>query len=279
MFNLLRMDLYRIKRCKFVYICLAFLLVTIFLCYGLLFLVGTPEGQELAPKIGMGALVETQAVFTDEENPSEQPESLLDGMDVIDMLRDSFMDGGAYGVVFGIAVALFVCGDFQNGFVKNILSFQRRRWKYIVSKILTMGILNVFYIVICFAVGLLLNVLFHHMVPFSPWKNILFYLLWAWFVTTAFAAFIILVCVFTRSAAASVSTAVLVGSGLILLPLYSLTNLLGAGGWFEYTLYYNISYGPSCYQTTADLKALVIGIVFLLIYGIASVTVLIKQDI
>ena len=59
MLNLLRMDLYRLMRSKAFYICLGFLLTTVFLCYGMLFLVGTPKGQETAPKIGMGALVET----------------------------------------------------------------------------------------------------------------------------------------------------------------------------------------------------------------------------
>lgn len=267
MFNLLRMDLYRMIRSKALYICLAFLLVTILLCYGLVFLTGTPEGRELAPRIGMGALVEGE-----ERN-------ILEGVDSIEMIRQSFMDGGSYSLVLGIVAALFVCVDFQSGFVKNIMALHRKRWKYIGSKLITMGIVNFFYLGICFSFGLVMNLLFHRMTPYSPVGDLLFYLIWAWFVTTAFAALVIVICILTRSIAAGIAAAILLGSGMAVIPVAALMNLFGLGGWLNYTLYYNISYGPSSYQSAADLKALVIGVVFLLLYGTVSMTALSKQDI
>lgn len=271
MFNLLRMDLYRLKRSKSFYICLAFLLVTIFMCYGIVFLAGTPEGRELAPKIGMSALTEPE--------DDEAWTTLLEGMDFVGMLRDSCMDGGAYHLTFGIMAAIFICADFQSGFIKNIMSQHRKRWKYVASKLLTMGIADFIYLIICFGFGALMNLLFHNMVPFGAWQDALFYLAWIWLITTAFAALIIMLCVFSRSTAVGVTMAILLGSGLILLPLVSITRLFHADGWFDYTIYYNISYGPSCYSVPADLKVFAVGAVFLILYTIASVIISAKQDV
>ena len=79
----------------------------------------------------------------------------------------------------------------------------------------------------------------------SGWQDILFYYAWAWFVTTAFAALILLVCVLTRSSAAGILATILLGCGLILQFVAYLTSLFGFQKWLEYTLYWNLTYGPS----------------------------------
>lgn len=270
MFNLLRMDLYRLKRSRSFYICLAFLLVTIFLCYGIIFMVGTPEGQQLAPKIGMSALV-----YEDDENG----ESVLEGVDFVNMIRQSCMDGGAYGITFGIMAAIFICKDFQSGFIKNIMSQHRKRWKYVISKLLVMGIADFSYLIICFGFGALMNLMFHNLVPFGRWQDVLFYLSWIWLATMAFAALIIMLCVFARNMAVGVTMAVMLGSGLIILPLAGITSWFNADGWFDYTIYYNIAYGPSSYSIPADLKVFAIGAVFLTVYSITSVVISAKRDV
>ena len=48
MLNLLRMDLYRMLRSKSVYICLAILLMMVMVSLGMVSLVATPQGQEMA---------------------------------------------------------------------------------------------------------------------------------------------------------------------------------------------------------------------------------------
>ncbi|MCM1039060.1 MAG: ABC transporter permease [Ruminococcus sp.] len=267
MFNLLRMDLYRLKRSKALYGCLAFLLVTIFLCYAMLFLVGTPKGQELAPKIGMSQLVDTDG-----------EEDILEGVDFVQMIRNSCMDGGAYNLTFGLLVAIFVCMDFQSGFIKNIMSLHRKRWKYVAGKLMVIGIADVIYLLLCFGFGALMNVLFSYMVPFGRWQDVLFYLLWLWLVTMAFAALILMICVFSRNMAVGVTAAILLGSGLVQVPLASITRWFRADGWFAATLYYNITYGPSSYGGLADLKVFMIGGAFFIIYSIISVIILTKQD-
>ena len=270
MFNLLRMDLYRIKRSQSVYICLAILLALSALSCWLVWLMETPDGRQEAVKLGMFQLEELAQL--------EAEGSALEGMDLLEMFRDVGMDGGLYCTILGIVVTLFVCMDFQSGFMKNIMASHKNRWTYVVSKLLTAGIVNLFYLLISFGFCLLMNLLFH-MVPFTSWNNILFYLVWAWLLSTAFTSLIIAICIFTRNTALGVLSTILFGSGVIVSFLSYLTNLFHLGQWVNYTLYFNMTYGPSAYSGTGDLKIFVIGFAFMALYTIAASIGLTKQDI
>ncbi len=270
MFNLLRMDLYRMIRSRAVYICLGIMLGLSILCCFMVWMFETPEGQNMALRLGMveiSELAEMEAVG-----------SVLEEMDFLEMFRDMGMDGGSHCTMLGIVVALFVCMDFNSGYIKNIMSSHRNRWGYVVSKVLAVGILNFGLIVISLLFTLLANLVLH-MVPFVSPAQILFYLAWAWLVSTAFAALIILICVLTRSTAMGVLGAVFIGSGMVTVAASAFTDLFHMGRWVEYTLYFNLSYGPSAYSGAGDLKVFVVGLVFLVLYSLAAAVVLKKQDI
>lgn len=213
MFNLLRMDLYRMKRSKSVYVCFFTMLAVIFLCYLLVYLLGTPEGRKVADRIGMLTVYDSEGhVVSDPEMKMvmmEEGEDLLEDANLLEMFRDSDMRGGLHNILFGIAVALFVCGDYKGGSMKNIMALHRNRWPYIGSKLIAVGILDFLYLVLGFGFNCLMNLLFGNMLPFGSWGDILFYLAWIWPVTMAFAALIIALCVFTRSITIGVLGAVL----------------------------------------------------------------------
>lgn len=268
MINLLRMDLYRMKRSRALYVCLAVLAATVFLCYGMLYLVGTPDGQKVALKIGMVTMME-----------AVEGAGILEGVDTLEMFRESFMDGGMYSTVLGILMALFVCVDYHSGYMKNIMVLHRQRWKYVASALVTAGIVNMFYLASCYVLCLLLNLLFGHMVPVSSLGDTLFYMGWAWSLTTAFAALTIMVCVLTRSAVAGVMAAIFLGSGLVVVMLSSLMNLFHAGGWAQYTIYFNLSGNPSSYSSVKDLTAYVLGLIFVVVYSLVAAWAVTKQDI
>ena len=121
MINLLRMDLYRLKRSKSVYICLGILMAITVLAFSMIYLLATPQGRNYALKIGLLDNSET-----------EEAQAIVNGADSLDMFRETCMDGGVFGCVIGIIITLFMCGDFQNGFIKNIMSLHRTRWKYTI---------------------------------------------------------------------------------------------------------------------------------------------------
>ncbi len=268
MFNLLRMDLYRLIRCKSIYLCFGFLVLALYLCYWLFYLSYSPEGRESAEKMGMIMTTNVEQILEEME---------MGG--TLALFREATMDGGVYGTMYGIVVALFVCADFKGGFIKNSMALHRKRWKYIASKLMAASILGFVYLVFYYGIGLLMNLWFHNMVPVTGWGDVLFCLARVWFLMTAFAALIIMICIFTRSTTVGVCGAVLLGSGLIVVILASFMANFRLEGWTQYTIYYNMAYGPSVYSSAGDLKGFALGMVFFALYSVVSAVSLAKQDI
>ncbi len=270
MFNMLRMDFYRLIRSKTIYVCLILLVTMCFLCYGMVWLAVTPEGRAAAERMGMTPFLE---VADDPDSPA------LGQYDSLSMFREIGMDGGAYTSILGVFMALFVCMDFHSGFIKNTLSLHRERRKYIGGKILLAGLTNLCVLLLLWCVSLLMNLLFGNMLPLAEPGDTLFYLTWAWLNTTAFLSLMVLIASFTRSGSASVTAALLLGSGLVQMLLAKFTGLFGASGWLEYTLYYNLTYGPSRYTGTGDLKTYAVSLLFLTACSGAAAAALSKRDV
>lgn len=268
MFNLLRMDLYRLVRSKSVYIVLAFLMAASALCFWLVWMLSTPEGQKTAARIGMTAVSDL--------GDSGVP---LENYDTLQMFREIGMDGGGYTCAIGIVTVLFFCSDYSSGFMKNIMSLHRRRWEYISSKLIAAGLLHSCFLAILFGFCMLLNVLFHHMVPVTGALDTLVYLLQIWAISMGFNALFLLICTFTRSASAGILAAVALSSGILVTIVSYFTGLFGANGWVPYTLYYHQSYVPSVCTGMGDLKGLAMGAAFLALYSLAAIIVLSKKDI
>lgn len=268
MFNLLRMDLYRVRKSKSVYICFGILLAATAAIFGLLWLMAVPRGQGLAVRAGMLTVAET-AELSD----------VLKGVDSLVMFRQTCLDGGTYNLVFGIWIMLFVCSDFQSGFIKNVMALHQNRWKYVGSKIVTAGIVDFCYLILHLMFTLLMNRLFGNMVPYAELGDCVFYLSWAWLVTAAFAALVILICVLSRSVAAGAVGTVLFSSGVIVTVLYSLMNTFHMGSWLKYSIYLTLSMGPGEYTAWKDLYVYAVGAGFLILYTAVAGVVLRRRDI
>lgn len=268
MFNLLRMDFYRIIRSKSVYVCLGLLLFMTALSFGLWFLMTSPQGQELAVKLGLGSaemLAETAGQLGD--------------VDFLALFRQTCLDGGMYNLIAGIWMMLFVCADFQSGFIKNVMAFHQNRWNYVGSKILSAAIVNACYLVLHLMAALALNGLLGGLVPGTGWRELAFYMSWAWLLTTAFSALILAICVLTRSVAAGAVGAVALGSGGLVMLVYGLLNTFHAGEWLEYSIYLTMSMGPGRFTSPGDLRVYGVGAGFLILYTVITGLFLRKRDI
>lgn len=268
MFNLLRMDLYRVKRSKSVYICFGILLVATVTLFGMLWLMATPKGQEWAIHVGM---LNAQDV--------KESADILKGVDSLGIFRQIGLDGGAYSVIFGIWLMLFICSDFQSGFIKNVMALYQNRWSYVGSKVVTAGIVNFCYLLLHLLFTLLMNLLFGKMVPYVDLGEYVFYMSWVWLVTSAFAALVILLCVLTRSVAAGAVGTVFLGGGAVVMPLYGILNTFHMGGWLKYSIYMTLGMGPGEYTAWQDLYVYAVGAGFLIFYTALTGIVLKRQDI
>ncbi len=268
MFNLLRMDLYRVKRSKSVYVCFGLLLLGTVFTFGLTWLMGTKPGQEISVSLGMISLEEAKEL-----------DGMLGDMDLLRFFRQICLDGGSYNLIFGIWVMLFVCADFQSGFIKNIMALHQNRWNYIGSKVITAWIVDFCYLVFHLLFTMLMNRLFGNMLPYTGWKDIVFYISWVWFLTTAFASLTIFICILTRSVAAGSVAVVLLSSGAIVRPLCAILESLHMGEWLEYSIVITCDLGPQRLTSVKDLYVYVVGFGFLILYTMISGIVLRKKDI
>lgn len=268
MFNLLRMDLYRIKRSASVYVCAGILLLMTFAVFFMFWLMETPQGQGIAVRIGM---LTAEAV--------DKSTGRLDGVDTLFLFRQMGLNGGSYNLIFGVWLVLFVCMDYQSGFIKNILALQEERWKYVAGKILAAGIVDAVFLMVQFFFVLLLNAFFGNMVSYAGLLDMVYYISWVWLLTAAFAVLMLLICIWSRSVAAGVLAAVLFGTGSVVAPLSSLLEMLHIGGWLRHSIYMTLSTGPDHYTGVSDLYVYAIGAVFLIIYAVAAQAVLTRQDV
>ena len=269
MFKLLRMDLHRLKKSKSVYICLGILLMSVAFIFVLLFLTATPRGQEIA--IGIGMLDRTDV---------QEFGGLLSGMTVLDVCRQACIDAGGYTVVIAVLFTIFVCDDFKNGFIKNILSVHVNRWEYMGSKMLAFAIVDFIYLMGVYGFSLLFKVLLMgDSISCDNPGPVFFYLLQAWVLTMAILALVMAVCMLTRSVAAGILTSMLVGGGVIVSVLNAFLRLFDANKWLEHSIYLSLANASSVYQQPSDLAGLATGIIFLILYAVIGGMILTKKDI
>lgn len=270
MFNLLRMDLYRLKRSRSVYVCFGVLVLMTIATVGMIWLTETPQGQQIALKL---------EIMTEQQVQQEAARSDLAGMNTQQLFRQMGLNGGTYSCVFGIWLMLFVCMDYQSGFIKTIMVSHQNRWNYVGSRILTAGIVNMIYLALQYVIVLALNRIFALQAADASFPEILFYAGWSWLVTTAFAALIILVCILSKSVAAGALAVVFFGTGTFVMPLYFLLRVIGIGEWTKYTIYRMLSEGPDRYISVKDLYVYAAGAVLVAFYAAMAGIVLKRQDI
>ena len=268
MLNLLRMDLYRLRKSKSIYICLGILLLTVVLIYFIFYLMFLPEGQAVALKLEMLSVPEM-----------DEAKEMFTGIDLLLMFRQSCTDGGFFSLIISILFTVFICADFKNGFIKNIMSVHVNRWNYIGSKMLAFGIVDLIYLVIIYLFTALMNLLFGARIPDTSFSSLLFYFVQAWVLTMAILGFVLMVCMLTRNITAGILTAVIISSGVVVTLLSAVLGLFHANGWLKYSLYMSLSNAKSVYQSPADLSGLIVGVIFLLLYTVISGIILKKKDI
>lgn len=269
MFNLLRMDLYRIKRSRSVYVCFGLLLLASAATFFMVWLFETPQGCEVAVKLG----------FDLSADEIIKESGTIAGLDMIGLYRQMGLNGGNYNVIFGIWLMLFVCMDYQSGFMKNTMALHENRALYVGSKLAAAGIVSLCYLVGQYLFVLFLDGVFGKVVAAGGILDVAYYISWNWLMTTAFGALMLLVCILSRSVAAGALAAVLFGTGSIVMPVYMLLDKLHIGGWLKYSIYVTMSTAPDHYASSADVYVYAIGAGFLAVYAGAAAFVLKRQDI
>lgn len=270
MLNLLRMDIRRMLRSKSFYVCLIILCATTIFTFGFMYLIINPTIMEMA-------IENNWPIAVLYEDPSDM--AAFSGTDFLTLFHQTNISGGMLPLTTAILSSLFLCLEFNSGFIKNIMASHENKWEYILSKTVTFSMVNLVYLGLTFVLALVLNLVSGSYFRINPLPDTLFYLASIWMVTNAFCALLMLIVMITRSVAASVAGSIFLCSGLVVMIANGLLGIFRLNGFLNYTLYMNLTNCPYAYTQPRDLRALAAGAAFLVIYTAASKLVLQKKDI
>lgn len=270
MFNLLRMDLRRLLRSKGLYICLGILSVIAIVSYFLIYIFANPNLLAYAIENDWAMVREMSVDMLKEE---------FGNMSLNALYHSNNISGGILVTTTAIVLTLFVGIDFKGGFIKNILSSHENKWDYILSKTITMGILNLVNILVTYLIYVMLNAVSGNYYIYNSAMDILLYILTTWMICNGLSALILLICIVTRSEGAGIGASIVICSGLVVVVLNSLLSLFDLNGLIQYTLFGNLIAIPSTFSGLEDYYGLLIGVIFTIIYVVFSKVVLTKKDI
>lgn len=269
MLNLLRMDLYRMVRSKAFYVCLGILTFTTLLSFGMIYIFSNPDLLSRAIEWGM----DVSQIFTDKEI-----QEAFGNTSLTDIFQQTNISGGMLPVITSILSVIFICSEYNGGFIKNIMVSHTSKWDYALSKLLCLSFVNFLYIASTYLLTIIMNLMVGHYFSYNSLSDTLLYLLTLWLVSNGFSALMILVCVITRNMAAGMVAAIFLSSGMIVLLLNILLSLFHANEIMNYTLYARFTTAPMHYLTPGDYVGMAVGLIFTLIYIVISKFVLSKQD-
>lgn len=269
MFNLLRMDLYRMKISKSFYVCLGVLISVCIFAFGVLYMVANPEMLAAVKKIGV--------VITTADVADVMAE--FKTINILEIFAQINIQGGLFVVISGVYAVLMVCGDFSSGFMKNIASIHEKKWKYIVSKMITLGIQNLIYLIVSYIVILILNLATANFFNGANLGDVLLHLVVAWLLLTAFSSLMMLICTVARSEGVGITAAICLGSGLLVQLFSGIFNIFGIGEILNYTIYTSLINCPISIGAPETARCIVTGVVYLLLYTVLGILVMDKKDI
>lgn len=142
----------------------------------------------------------------------------LMGVTGASMTGDDFMNASmGTGVIFillSIILSIFVCGDYSGGYAKNIFSSHSNPWDYIGGKMLSMAAASGFLIALYTIEAILsLAILGNGVVLTGGVIGLVFFILQKWLLSCALCAVVLLVALFTRNLAWSMTAGFLIATG------------------------------------------------------------------
>lgn len=280
MFNLLKMDMYRLLHSTVTWITISFAIIMAIFSVAMTDM-DIQASQENPPAAIEEMTAEQQVGITVTGNP-EWASGKMELGDIISMEVQS----GLITILCVIFAALFVNAEQKNGYIKNIGGQFPKRWKLIASKFLAVAVQTFVLLLVFAAVTAAVSFLFWGNQVYVASFGILLkalgiqYLLHIGLVTV-----IMFLSILTRSTAFSATAGILICSGLTAF-LYSGINQMISNVkpmWdFDinnYALESNIrSVGV---DTISDvmLRSAIVGIVFVIVFIVFSMITVQKRDV
>lgn len=195
----------------------------------------------------------------------------------------SAMGAGVIYILIGIVLSVFVCGDYSNGYAKNIFTVHASPKDYIGGKLLSMGVTGGFFLALYTVLCLVALPLFGYSLTLTGGLlGLITFLLEKWFVLVALCAAVLLIAVFTRNTAWSIFGAFVIATGGLTMGagmFLSMFGLEALAPLFDYTISGTARICTMTFDPMIFIRVLATCAVWVVLLFAVSHKVLQKKDI
>lgn len=225
MFNLLRVDLYRLIRSRYFWVITAIAIA--FLIFIAMFVnwIASPEfAQMVNESVAQNEQVSEAALDngspSDSGSPNEGDEiASLNSKIMSSFTYDCgqmFFDSSLVGILGSLLAALLILSDFKKGYIKNLPMDNRGRRNYFVEKLIMVAFLQAYLIAVCaltsFLSFLALGFSFEIIEPLG---DVALWMFLVWLYSTAMAYLVSCIAWLSRSEGVSSATVLFLSSGIL----------------------------------------------------------------
>ncbi|MEG0683493.1 MAG: ABC transporter permease [Coprobacillus sp.] len=268
MFNLLRMDIKRLKKSKSSYVILILSMLLCLLAFMALYIALNPDLQAWMREHGF--------IFQFNGTDSSQIQ-----MTLIDTFQNTYIQS-FFALFIGIMVVLFNCHENECGFSKNIFSIHVNRSHYLFSKIISLSLYFILVISICFIETIVLNLCLSSFFIVNPINEIILYLVMLWFLTIALVCLYSALSIWLKSKSGCIGTVIVYATGIWLSIIQPLLGIIGWQHILDYTLMNNINILAQNVKNI-DMNSILVMIVnvgiYIVVFIVLSLLRLRKKDI
>lgn len=248
MWNVMKMDLYRMFRSKAMYVILA--INVIFIAMVVYVLKYDPD---------------------DVVNAVQVPGTV----DAFQQIASS----GIFCMFMSIFAVIFVCSEHVSGFIKNTASQVRSRSELVLSKVILMAIFTAVQYLVCVpALFLAIRLVFGSIV-WTSMSTFVLYMGMTMLLQVAISALVIMVSTITRNTAISMTFAICLCSNLFAIIIGLLNRLIPGVEFEKYSLITNLSVLPTSYDSSIYMRVLIVSVVCALAYSVIGCFAINKQDV
>ena len=193
------------------------------------------------------------------------------------------MGAGVIYILLSIILSIFVCGDYSNGFAKNIFAVHADPKDYVCGKMLSMGVVSAFLLVLYTVISVIALPMLGCSVTLSGGIfGLIVFLVEKWLVSLALCAVVLFVALFTRNMAWSMFAGFVIATGGLSMGASLFAQMVHME-WIESIFSVLISSASKActmsFSPLVFLRVLIISAVWIALTYIASTRTLKKKDI
>ena len=263
MLNMLRMDVRRLTRSKSFYLCLCILALLIMICA-----ISQNDAQiskGFTNELDTGHVI---GVFTALDCLITTPEALLSGL------------GKTYiGLIFGIFLVLFVCEEYQCGYIKNSCMMYQNRNAIILNKFMVALFLSCFLVVFSAICVTLFGFLFIKQFHIGDMGVLLSYMGVLAIVLTAYHSLLICISTLSHQKTLGIVIVFLLSSAFIFMiidPILINFHLLNIK---SYLITGMMSSLPMKFDAVISVRILVMSMIYMITYTALSIVIIRRKDL